>query len=177
VPCSTAVLDRGVWLHISRRYLSCALVRARDIVFRHFYRSVAESAGKDFRDGAVVAMIFVRSSFVNYEMFWFLPCFFAFPLVTTTWTFNGMQLVCGVIEFALKPYVATFEVVRTIRKSRDSKGTGLHKIQLQTVSKAYKSVDTFIHEQICSCIISFALRKEFFFVTELKPTMGHCYSL
>ena len=54
VACSTGVVDRGVWLHISRQYLSCALVRGRGIVFRHYYRSLAKSAGKDFRDGAVV---------------------------------------------------------------------------------------------------------------------------
>jgi hypothetical protein len=29
-------------------------VRGRGIVFRHYYRSLAKSAGKDFRDGAVV---------------------------------------------------------------------------------------------------------------------------
>jgi hypothetical protein len=39
---------------INRQYLSGALVRARCIVFRHYYRSLAKSAGKDFRDGAVV---------------------------------------------------------------------------------------------------------------------------
>jgi hypothetical protein len=27
--CSTGVVDRGVWLRISRQYLSCALVRGR----------------------------------------------------------------------------------------------------------------------------------------------------
>jgi hypothetical protein len=30
------------------------VVRGRGIVFRHYYRSLAKSAGKDFRDGAVV---------------------------------------------------------------------------------------------------------------------------
>jgi hypothetical protein len=54
VACSTGVVDRGVWLRISRQYLSCALVRGRGIVFRHYYCSLAKSAGKDFRDGAVV---------------------------------------------------------------------------------------------------------------------------
>jgi hypothetical protein len=54
VACSTGVVDRGVWLRISRQYLSCAVVRGRGIVFRHYYRSLAKSAGKDFRDGAVV---------------------------------------------------------------------------------------------------------------------------
>jgi hypothetical protein len=54
VACSTGVVDRGVWLRIARQYLSCALVRGRGIAFRHFYRSLAKSAWKDFRDGAVV---------------------------------------------------------------------------------------------------------------------------
>ena len=34
--------------------LSGALVRGRSIVFRYNYQSVAKSAGRDFRDGAVV---------------------------------------------------------------------------------------------------------------------------
>jgi hypothetical protein len=54
VACSTGVVDRGVWLRFSHQYLSCALVRGRGIVFRHHYRSLAKSAGKDFHDGAVV---------------------------------------------------------------------------------------------------------------------------
>jgi hypothetical protein len=54
VACSTGVVDRGVWLRISRQYLSCALVRGHGIVFRHYYRSLAKSAGKHFCDGAVV---------------------------------------------------------------------------------------------------------------------------
>jgi hypothetical protein len=54
VACSTGVVDRGVGVCISRQYLSCALVRGRGIVFRHYYRSLAKSAGKDFRDSAVV---------------------------------------------------------------------------------------------------------------------------
>ena len=54
VACSTGVVDRGMWLRIARQYISCALVRGRGIVFRHYYRSMAKSAGKDFRDGAVV---------------------------------------------------------------------------------------------------------------------------
>jgi hypothetical protein len=53
VACSTGVVDRGVWLRISRQYLSYAL-RARGFVFCHYYRSLAISAGKDFRDGAFV---------------------------------------------------------------------------------------------------------------------------
>ena len=54
VACSIGVVDRGVWLRISRQYISCAIVRGHGIVFRHHYRSLATSAGKDFRDGAVV---------------------------------------------------------------------------------------------------------------------------
>jgi hypothetical protein len=54
VACSTDVVDRVVWLPISRQYLSCALVRGHGIDFRHYYRSLAKSPGKDFRDGAVV---------------------------------------------------------------------------------------------------------------------------
>jgi hypothetical protein len=41
-------------VRISRQYLSSALVHGRGIVFRHYYRSLAKSNGKDFRDGAVV---------------------------------------------------------------------------------------------------------------------------
>jgi hypothetical protein len=54
VACWTGVVDRGVWLRISCPYLSCVLVRGRGMVFCRFYRSLAKSAGKDFRDGAVV---------------------------------------------------------------------------------------------------------------------------
>jgi hypothetical protein len=39
---------------LSPQYLSCALVRGCGIVFRHYYRSHAKSAEKDFRDDAVV---------------------------------------------------------------------------------------------------------------------------
>jgi hypothetical protein len=54
VACSTDVVDRDVWLSISRQYLSCALVRGRGrgISCRHYYRSLA-SSGKGFRDGAL----------------------------------------------------------------------------------------------------------------------------
>ena len=38
VACSTACVDRGVWLRIAKQFLSCALVRGRGIVFRHFYK-------------------------------------------------------------------------------------------------------------------------------------------
>ena len=51
---SSVVVGRGLWLRIARQYFSCALVRERGIVCRHYYQSIAESAGKDFRDGAVV---------------------------------------------------------------------------------------------------------------------------
>ena len=54
VACSTGVVDRGSWLRIAQQYLSCALVPGRGIVFRYYYQSMAKSAGKDFRDGAVV---------------------------------------------------------------------------------------------------------------------------
>jgi hypothetical protein len=54
VACSTGVAHRDVWLRISSQYSSCALVRGRCIVLRHYYRSLAKSAGKDLRDGAVV---------------------------------------------------------------------------------------------------------------------------
>jgi hypothetical protein len=54
VACSTGVVDPGVWLRISCQFLSCALVHGRGIAFRHYYRTSAKSAGKDFCDGAVV---------------------------------------------------------------------------------------------------------------------------
>ena len=41
-------------LRIAQQYLSCALIRGRGIVFRYYYQSMAKSAEKDFRDGAVV---------------------------------------------------------------------------------------------------------------------------
>jgi hypothetical protein len=43
-----------VWLRISRHYLRRALVRGRSTVFSRYYSSLAKSAGKDFRGGAVV---------------------------------------------------------------------------------------------------------------------------
>ena len=52
--CSTGVVDRGSWLRIAQQYLSCAFVRGHGIAFRNYYQSMAKSAGKDFRDGAVV---------------------------------------------------------------------------------------------------------------------------
>ena len=48
------VVDRGSWQRIAQQHLSCALVRGRSIVFRHHYQSIASSAGKYFRDDAVV---------------------------------------------------------------------------------------------------------------------------
>ena len=54
VTCSTGFDDRGVWLRIAKQALSCDLVRGLGIVFRHYYKSIAKCAGKDFRDGAVV---------------------------------------------------------------------------------------------------------------------------
>ena len=54
VACSTGCVYRGVWLRIAKQHWSCALVRGRGIVFRHWYQSIAKCAGKDFRDGAAV---------------------------------------------------------------------------------------------------------------------------
>jgi hypothetical protein len=42
VACWTGVVDHGVWLRVSRPYLSCALVRGRGIVSRHYYSSLAK---------------------------------------------------------------------------------------------------------------------------------------
>ena len=50
----SGLVDRSSWLRISREYLSCALVLGRGVIFRHYYRSLAKSAGKNYRDGAVV---------------------------------------------------------------------------------------------------------------------------
>jgi hypothetical protein len=54
VACSTGIVDRGLWIRLAKQYLSCALVRGRGIVFRQYYKSIAKSAGKDYRDGALV---------------------------------------------------------------------------------------------------------------------------
>ena len=54
VACSTRVVGPGSWLGISQQYLSWALIRGHGIVCRYYYQSMAKSAGKDFRDGAVV---------------------------------------------------------------------------------------------------------------------------
>ena len=51
---STGVVDRGLWLRIAMQHLSCALVRGRGIVFRRYCQGIAESAGKDCRDGEKV---------------------------------------------------------------------------------------------------------------------------
>ena len=32
VSCSVGLVDRGVWLRIAKQYLSCALVKGRDVV-------------------------------------------------------------------------------------------------------------------------------------------------
>jgi hypothetical protein len=45
VACLTRLVDRGMWLRISRQYLSCAPHRSRGIVIRHYYRSLAKRAG------------------------------------------------------------------------------------------------------------------------------------
>ena len=54
VACSTGVVDCGLWLRISKQFLSCALVRRREVVFVHCYKSIATSAGPYFRDVAFV---------------------------------------------------------------------------------------------------------------------------
>ena len=41
-------------LRIAKQFLSCALVWGRGVVLRHHYKSIAKTAGKDYRDGAVV---------------------------------------------------------------------------------------------------------------------------
>ena len=56
IACSTEFVDRGVWVPIVKQFLSCALVWGRSIVFRHYCKSFAKCAGKDFRDGAVVPL-------------------------------------------------------------------------------------------------------------------------
>jgi hypothetical protein len=48
VACSTGVVGRDVWLRTSRQYLSCAPVRGRGIVFCRYFRSLSQSAMKDF---------------------------------------------------------------------------------------------------------------------------------
>ena len=41
VACSTGCVDLGVWLRIAKQFLSCASVRGRGILFRHYYQSIA----------------------------------------------------------------------------------------------------------------------------------------
>ena len=36
------------------RIFTGSLVRGRGVVFRHYYKSIAKCAGRDYRDGAVV---------------------------------------------------------------------------------------------------------------------------
>ena len=43
-----------IYSSVAKQFLSCALVRGRGVVFRHYYKSIAKCAGKDYRDGAVV---------------------------------------------------------------------------------------------------------------------------
>jgi hypothetical protein len=43
-----------LWITLAKQYLSCALVRGRGIILRQYYKSIAKSAGKDYRDGALV---------------------------------------------------------------------------------------------------------------------------
>ena len=54
VACSTGFADRGVRLRVAKQFLSCALIRGRGVVIRHYYKIITKGAGKDFRDGAVV---------------------------------------------------------------------------------------------------------------------------
>ena len=54
--CSTGFVDHGVWLRVAKQFLSCALVRGRGVVFRHYCKSIAKCAGKDYRDVAVVPL-------------------------------------------------------------------------------------------------------------------------
>ena len=49
VACSNGVADHGSWLRIAQQNLNCALIRGRG-----YFQSMAEGAGTDFRDGAVV---------------------------------------------------------------------------------------------------------------------------
>jgi hypothetical protein len=53
VACSTGIVDRGLWIRIPKQYLSCALVRGRDIVFCQYYKSIVKSAGRDYFDALV----------------------------------------------------------------------------------------------------------------------------
>ena len=46
--CSTCVVDCGLLLRNAQKYLSCVSVRGCGIVFRHYYQSIAKSAGKTF---------------------------------------------------------------------------------------------------------------------------------
>ena len=54
--CSTGFVHRGVRLRVAKQFLSCALVRGRGVVFRHYCKSIAKCAGKDYRDVAVVPL-------------------------------------------------------------------------------------------------------------------------
>lgn len=49
VACSTGVFDRGC-----EEISQLCSVRRRGAVFRHYYKSIAKSAGNDFRHGAAV---------------------------------------------------------------------------------------------------------------------------
>ena len=55
-------VHRGVWLRVAKQFLSCALVRGRGVLFRHYYKSIAKCAGKDYRDGAVVPLSLIHIS-------------------------------------------------------------------------------------------------------------------
>jgi hypothetical protein len=56
--------------YIATQYLSCALVGG-GVVFCHYYRSMAKSAGNDFRDDAVVPCECVCSGIAYaFAVFW-----------------------------------------------------------------------------------------------------------
>ena len=61
--CSIGVADRGLWPGIAMLYLSRALVRGHGIMPRHYYQSIAKSAGNDFRDGAVAPLKKILDTF------------------------------------------------------------------------------------------------------------------
>jgi hypothetical protein len=54
VSCTLSLHYSALTMISNKLQLDRLVVRGRGIVFRHYYRSLAKSAGKDFRDGAVV---------------------------------------------------------------------------------------------------------------------------
>ena len=55
-PFSLSYNQHSTRLSLPQQFLSRALVRVLGIVFRFYYKSIAESAGKDFRYGAVLPL-------------------------------------------------------------------------------------------------------------------------